>query len=132
MEIELDPIPWARASSIASTCTLDGLSVHTPRKPLLRSRGVRRLFIFDVLDGESVLDDDADWGAPTWSMRPEGRSALEATLTCLSQQIPEGFAFRAAWVGDKIHREVEVSRGALTELVRASRLNGGTLYRVKP
>ena len=64
------------------------------------------------------------WGAPTWSMRPEGRSALEATLTCLSQQIPEGFAFRAAWVGDKIHREVEVSRGALTELVRASRLNG--------
>jgi hypothetical protein len=131
MEVELDRAARERAGDLAEICSLaGGLPIIKPRRVLLGKARPKKLIILDVFGGESVLADDADWNAPTWSMRPEALPALEATLRCLCRHIPEGFAFVAAWVSDRISRELQVSCDELIDLVRQSGLNGKTRYRV--
>jgi hypothetical protein len=131
MEVELDPSSRERAADLAERCSpADGLRIIKPRRGLLGKARPKKLIIVDEFGGESVLADDADWNAPTWSIRAEAVPALESTLRCLCTHIPEGFAFVAAWVGDRISRELEVSCDQLIALLRRSGLNGKTRYRV--
>jgi hypothetical protein len=131
MEVELDDVTRERARDLAEKCSrADCLPIVMPRRDLLGKARPKKLIISDDLGGESLLADDADWNAPTWSMRAEALPALEATLRCLCTHMPEGFAFVAAWVGDRISRDLKVSCDELIDLVRRSRLNGKTRYRV--
>jgi hypothetical protein len=131
MEVELDRATRERAGDLAERCSpTDGLRIMKPRRGLLGKAQPKKLIISDDFGGESVLADDADWNAPTWSMRAEAIPALESTLRCLCTHIPEGFGFVAAWVSDRISSELEVSCDELIDLVRRSGLNGKTRYRV--
>jgi hypothetical protein len=88
-----------RAGDLAEKCSrAGGLPIAKPRGGLLGKARPKKLIISDDFGDESVLADDADWNAPTWSMRAEALPALEATLRYLCTHVPEGFAFVAAWV----------------------------------
>jgi hypothetical protein len=134
MDVELsDRLTWQRASALADECNAaGGMPIIKPRKPLLGAGRFKRLTISDRMEGQPILADDADWDAPTWAMRAELLPNLEVTLRSLCEHIPEGFGFVAAWVGDRIDREVDVSCNQLIEIVRSSGLNGRTRYRVRP
>ncbi|MFN2587640.1 MAG: hypothetical protein ABR613_05950 [Actinomycetota bacterium] len=100
-------------------------------KPSLFRKRINKLYIADWKLGEGLLADDADWDAPTWSMRPEELPRLEATLKTLCDALPQGFEFVASWVSEPLDRRVEVSCDELLQLAQASSFNGNTLYVVK-
>ena len=125
--IELDA---AAARNLSEACTNNG-GYPLRSQPSLFRRRVKKLFVADWKLGEGLLADDADWDAPTWSMRPEELPRLEATLRTLCDALPQGFDFVASWISDPLDRRVEVSCDELLELAHTSSFNGHTLYVVK-
>jgi hypothetical protein len=78
------------------------------------------------------LSDEAEWDAQAWAMRPELLPPLAEAARVLGEQLPQGFAFRACWVGSEVREERILSAAELADLILASRLNEFTLYRVPP
>ena len=95
-------------------------------------RRLTNIYVADWKLGEGLLADDADWDAPTWSMRSEELPRLEATLRALCEALPDGFEFVASWVSEPLDRKVELSCDELLGLARTSSFNGHTVYVIKP
>lgn len=106
-----------------------GYPLHA-KQSLFRKR-VTNLYVADWKLGVDLLADDADWDAPTWSMRSEELPRLEATLRALCEALPDGFEFVASWVSEPLDHEVELSCEELLGLARTSRFNGHTVYVIK-
>ena len=133
MEVQTRPLSRDRVDDLnAESIRRGGLPVKAYWGLFRRRRFVEELSIWDdVGDGDGgVLSDDADWDASTWAMRPEGIAKLATTLRSLCREIPEGFVFRAAWVGDPVEEEVNLSCDELIDRVERSTLSGRKLYRV--
>ena len=130
MEVRGIEITGDDAKSLSKRCVENnGYPLHS--KPSLFRKKVDKLYVADWKAGSDLLADDADWDAPTWSMRAEELRRLEATLTTLCQALPEGFEFVASWVSEPLDRREEVSCDELLELCQTSSFNGNTLYAIK-
>jgi hypothetical protein len=77
-----------------------------------------------------LLSDAAEWEAPAWAMEPELLPAFAEAVRVLGDELPQGFALRATWVGSEVREERVLSADELAELVLASQLNEFTRYRV--
>lgn len=131
MEVRGINLEAREARDLSESCSGNGgYPLHA--KPSLFRKRVNKLYVADWKLGEDLLADDADWNAPTWSMRPEELPRLEATLRTLCEALPEGFDFVASWISDPLDRRVEVSCDELFGLAQASSFNGHTLYVIKP
>jgi hypothetical protein len=80
--------------------------------------------------GLHLLSDAADWDAPAWAMEPELLAPLAEAMRVLGDELPQGFALRATWVGSEIREERVLSADELAALALASQLNEFTRYRV--
>jgi hypothetical protein len=76
----------------------------------------------------SLLSNDADWDAATWSMKPELLERLARTLFTLAEHGPDGMMVEALWQGEKPEREEKVTARGLADLARNSRLGTHTRY----
>ena len=87
----------------------------------------------DALDSDHhLLSDEAEWDAPVWAMQAELLPPLAEAIRVLGEQLPQGFAFRATWVGSDVREERILSADELANLILASQLNEFTQYRVPP
>jgi hypothetical protein len=90
-----------------------------------------QLYMPDRLDdGRELLGDDAEWDAPAWVMNEGVLPALAASVRLLGMELPQGFTFRATWVGSAVRQERVLTADALARIVLDSALNQFTLYRV--
>ncbi len=80
--------------------------------------------------GQHVLTDATAWDEPTWDMDPELVPKLAEAIRLLGELVPQGFSFRATWVGSDVREERSLSADDLAETVLASQLNEFTRYRV--
>jgi len=82
-------------------------------------------------DGDRrLLSDEAQLDAPAWAMEPALLPAFAEAITVLGEELPQGFALRATWVGSRVREERELSADELAALAVASKLNEFTRYRV--
>jgi hypothetical protein len=131
MEVRGINVEAGEAWSLSEACTDNGgYPLHA--KPSLFRRRVNRLYVADWKVGVELLADDADWDAPTWSMRREELPRLQATLRTLCEGLPGGFEFVASWISEPLDRRAEISCEQLFELAETSSFNGNTLYVIKP
>lgn len=79
----------------------------------------------------SLLADDADWNAPSWSIRPDVVGRLAATLEILARRGPAGLVVQAMWAGEAPTETVVVTPHELAEAVKAGRLGTHTQYTVR-
>ena len=126
-ELDVEDLTMEQAERVATACHERGTWPVAYR----RARGRLTLRMPDsVGDGRHILSDDATWDAPAWAMAPELLPLLAETMRVLADELPQGFAFRATWVGSEVRHEVEIDAQRLAELVLASELNEFTRYRV--
>lgn len=78
-----------------------------------------------------LLNDDADWNAESWAMRPEARAALARTIEVLATQGPSHLTIQALWIGENSQEEVSVNPSELVALAAAGRLGTRTRYLVE-
>jgi hypothetical protein len=131
MEIRGIDINGESARHLSEACSgAGGYPLHSRLSPIRRR--VSKLYVADWKLGEGLLADDADWDAPTWSMRPEELPRLAATLKTLCDALPQGYEFVASWVGEPLKRCAEVSCDELLDLARTSSFNGHTIYAIGP
>ena len=78
----------------------------------------------------SLLNDDADWDAETWSMRSEVLDRLAATLETLAMRGPQGLVVEALWQGETAEKTVSVTPSELAEIAKSSGLGTRTRYTV--
>jgi hypothetical protein len=86
---------------------------------------------FDWHDADRVLNEEADWDESAFKFSVASREALAATVLALPGALGPGWGLRSYWVGDKQEREVSVTAEELAALVRDSKLDRKTLYRVR-
>jgi hypothetical protein len=130
MEVRGIDVDAEEAKTLSELSTRNGGYPLHSQPSLFRSR-VKKLYVADWKLGESLLADDADWDAPTWSMRREELPRLEATLETLCDGLPEGFDFVVSWISEPLDRKVEVSRSELLEVARNSNFNRNTLSKAR-
>jgi hypothetical protein len=88
------------AAGAASAAGLRVVLDHPSRWPWAQNRPVRAKISEEGGCACSLLSDDADWNAETWSMRPDVLDRLGMTLQILAMQGPPGVIVEALWVGD--------------------------------
>jgi hypothetical protein len=103
---------------------------HASRWSWAKSKPVRATISEDGGCACSLLSDEADWNADTWSMRPDVLDRLAATLEILAMRGPQGLIVEALWVGEVPKNTVSVTPGELAEVARSSRLGTRTRYAV--
>lgn len=82
------------------------------------------------IGAHDILDDKADWNAPTWLFDPEQLHRFVTTLQRLFELMPDEFELLAAWIGEGPAREKRVTRSELMELVSTNELGNAVQYRV--
>jgi hypothetical protein len=85
-----------------------------------------------VLHGCDLLAEDADWAAPTWSMRPGESDRLADSIASLLRQAENTGAIAALWEGERAGDDLRVSTASFVELVRRSAMGTHTRYLVAP
>jgi hypothetical protein len=91
------------------------------------------LWMPDALDSDHhLLSDEAELDVPAWAMQPELLPPLAEPVRVLGEQLPQGFAFRATWVGSEVREERILSADELANLIPGSQINEFTEYRVPP
>lgn len=83
-----------------------------------------------VLHGCDLLAEDADWDAPTWSMRPAESARLADSIASLLRQAEDTAAIEALWEGERAGDDLRVSTASFVELVRRSAVGTRTRYLV--
>jgi hypothetical protein len=78
----------------------------------------------------SLLAQDADWNAATWSLRPESREDLATTVHAVGDSLATDFTFEALWMSDEAQGRVELNLRALVELIRRGEIGTRTRYLV--
>jgi hypothetical protein len=101
---------------------------HRPRFPWARPSHAEAVVSEDGGCACSLLDDDADWDAPTWAMRPEAREALARTLAAFAEGAGVEFAVEALWAGERAAAEHRVTGGELVALARSGALGTRARY----
>lgn len=86
----------------------------------------------DGRDGRHLLSDDAEWDAPAWAMQPDFLAPLAGAIRVLGELLPQGFTFRATWVGSEVREERDLTADELAGIALSSQLNEFTRYRVLP
>jgi hypothetical protein len=76
----------------------------------------------------SLLAEDADWNAATWSLRPEMCDPLARTVQAVGEALLTDFTFEALWVSDQVEKTVEIDLNSLVELTRRDELGTRTRY----
>lgn len=101
LEVAAPDLSWKRAAAVVGACNEgDGLRTRLPRRPLVIRRARSPvIWIDDRWGEEELLEDDAGWNAPTWSMNSRVIPRLVKTLECLVQTVPGRFTFVAGWDG---------------------------------
>jgi hypothetical protein len=131
--LEVDDLGEEQAQMIERLCGENAWPVLLHRRRrffgLLRG-GEVELYVPDALGDQHILTDDAMWDADAWEMEPSLLPLLADTIRILGEAVPQGFSFRATWVGDEVREDVELNAEALAGLALASRLNEFTRYRV--
>ena len=106
---------------------------HLERRWLLKRRAIRSSLVMpDIVDGRYLVSDQAMWDQPFWDLQPEFRPRLATTFRILGEFLPQGFRFRATWVGDEVRETISLSADELAERAAASAINEYTLYLVPP
>jgi hypothetical protein len=131
-ELELDARveTWEEAERAATAAASPG---HLPVLSGRRKRWWRDLeptIQFDWERGQEVLDDQAHWGEDEFTLSLEGRAGLAETVLALDGVLRPGWTLRAYWGGDEIRSDRAVTAGELAALVRKSKLDRYTVYRV--
>ena len=79
----------------------------------------------------SLLADHADWGAPTWALRPDVLEPLARTVEAIAAALgARPFTVEACWVGDPVRADVAVTARELADRVRANALGQQVRYHV--
>ena len=78
----------------------------------------------------SLLADDADWDAETWSMEEHAARRLAGTLEELGRTLKGTVVVEALWNGDGPEEVADLSWPELVSLARRSRLSTATSYSV--
>ena len=106
-----------------------GLKRRLLRKP---KRIEPNLWMPDGLGERGLISDRALWDEPFWDFEPEFRPKLAEAFRILGEFVPQGFTFRAAWVGDEVRHTKTLTADELADLAAASQINKYTLYVVPP
>lgn len=139
--VEVDGLTEAQGQAIEQECQARNTWPVHYRPPsritrwLQPSRGRRRsLHMPDRnADGQELLDDNATWDAPAWSMTADVLRSLAEAMHVLGANLPQGFTFRATWSGpSEVRHEVVLTADELADLAGRSQLNEFTLYVVSP
>jgi hypothetical protein len=83
-------------------------------------------------NGNDLLSHQAEWSAPAWAMEPKALPSFAEAIRILGEELSQGFALRATWVGSPVRNEQVLSAEDLARLALDSRLNEFTRYRVPP
>lgn len=138
LQVDVDGLTTRQGHAIEAACRQRGAWPVWCRPPVRRRTlfGPRirplELYLPDADGGRDLLTDDAEWDAPSWAMEPDLLPRLAATIHVLDEHLPQGFAFRATWVGSTMRHERQVTVEELADLVLGSQLNEFTRYRVPP
>jgi hypothetical protein len=81
-------------------------------------------------DACSLLADDADWDAPTWSLLPSILQPLAITIRKLYELAPNDFSITAVFGGDIATETISISINELLEIVSAGKLGNKVRYNV--
>ncbi len=122
---------WEEAERAARVTRGDGFVSVVPGRRKRLWRELKPSIHFDGKDVDEVLGDEADWEESAFSFSASGSAALAATVLALREALGPGWAIRAYWMGDAQEAVVEVAADELAALVRQSKLDRGTLYRVR-
>ena len=76
----------------------------------------------------SLLGDDADWGQPTWALRPDVTAPLAATIRALTATLPHGFTLEVLDGDETSEREQRVTGEELAALAASNRIAQRTRY----
>jgi hypothetical protein len=121
---------WHEAECVAAaTASPERLSVIAGRRKRW-GRKLRPTIRFDLEQGQGVLSDDADLSEDAFTLDPAQREALATTVLTLAEVLQTGFGIRACWVGDPLMHQPTVTAEELADLIRRSKLNRLTMYRV--
>jgi hypothetical protein len=121
---------WEEAERVeAATASPDHLPVRAGRRPRWW-RELEPIIAFDWEQGQAVLDDQADWDEDAFTLSESGRAALATTVLTLAELLRPGWALRAYWGGDPVRKERRIAAPELASLVRESKLDRHTLYRI--
>jgi hypothetical protein len=61
----------------------------------------------------SLMGDDADWNAPTWSFDPKVLGGVADALRLLNEEAG-GLSFQATWIGDEVRSQ---ERAAIRDVI---------------
>lgn len=117
----------------ARAASSEGLQVnvdHESRWPWAKSRPVRATISEDGGCACSLLGEDDNSAADTWSMRADVLEPLSNTLEILASQGPTSLAVGALWVGDTPKHTVAISPRELATLARTNGLGTHTRYTI--
>jgi hypothetical protein len=118
------------AACEASSAGLRVVVGHPSRWPWAKDRPVRATISEEGGCACSLLSDDADWDAETWSMRPEILTRLASTLEILAMRGPKDLVVEALWAGDVPKDTVSVTPSELGKIAKSSHLGTRTRYTV--
>ena len=106
---------------------------HSERRRLFKRRAVGASLVMpDRMGSRYLLSDQAIWDEPFWDLEPEFRPKLATSFRILGEFLPQGFRFRATWVGDEVRETFSLSADELAERAAASAINEYTVYLVPP
>jgi hypothetical protein len=130
LELSVRVESWEEAERVEAASASPGhLLVRAGR----RRRWLRELepsIAFDCDQVQAVLDDEADWEQDAFTLSESGRAALATTVLTLGELLGPGWALRAYWSGDPVREERRIAAHELASLVRESKLDRHTLYRI--
>ena len=95
-----------------------------------RWRGSDRIKGELLIGAHDILDDKADWNAPTWLFDSAQLHRFVATLQRLFELLPGEFEPIAVWVGAKPAHEQPITRSELMRIVSTNELGNAVRYRV--
>lgn len=104
---------------------------HPSRWPGARSRAIVGRVTEDGSCSCSMLADDADWNARTWTFRAEVLPALESTLRVLIELGPLPLRIAALWGGEQPAVVVRLSADQFLSQLRCEGLETSTAYLVE-
>jgi hypothetical protein len=129
--VELTGVDPKHAAAIASHCSEN----HDLAVTAKRSRKHSSASLFTIAGKAegcacSLLADDADWNAATWSLRADVPHKLAGVVRCLLGRARGDVSFAAAWIGEEPF-EATISSGDLLNTIEGGAVATKTRYTIR-
>ena len=106
------------------------VSVFTPRKWFKKLQPFLQIAEEKNSCACSLLTEDADWDANTWSIIPKNLHLLANTITEIHKKSKSDITLEALWAGDKPIKEKKISIEEIVNLITDNKLGNKIKYRI--